>query len=140
MKVYMQPHLPAGMTKGAIFRENEYAWEISAFPEALREAAALGYACLGGQFWFLLCDGSVYEFYWLEADSSERAANEPWCEYVKRSCDEVWSRFEKLRSETDFNEEAKEFHSLKSVAPNDKVKLLFNAYFVTEKELSALEP
>jgi hypothetical protein len=57
----MNDSLPPELTQGAILRDKEYAWELSDFPQALHRAPALGYACLGGQFWFLVSDVSLYE-------------------------------------------------------------------------------
>ncbi len=62
--------LPASFVYGAIVRDREYAWDLAAFPEALRLAPDLGYACLGEQFWMILTSGALYEPYWLDADSS----------------------------------------------------------------------
>jgi hypothetical protein len=65
----MKAELPAELSQGAILRDKEYAWELSAFPAALRIAPSLGYACLGGQIWFVLRDDSLYEPFWLEANA-----------------------------------------------------------------------
>ena len=56
----MEDLLPTELTSGAILRSGEYAWEPSAFPAALQQAPNLGYACLGGQFWFLLKFGGGF--------------------------------------------------------------------------------
>ena len=93
----------------------------------------MGYACLGGQFWFLLADGSLYEPFWLEANSGERGKNEAWPEYKSRSCLEVAEAFDALMRTTNFEREAAQFKSLE--AP---YSILFNAYFVTESELVEL--
>jgi hypothetical protein len=92
----MDDALPPEMTEGTIFRDREYAWELPAFPVALRYAPSFAYACLGGQFWFLLPDNSLYEPFWLEANASDRAAGEAWSEYAIRSCEEVLARFNAL--------------------------------------------
>ena len=68
--------LPSELAKGAILRDKEYAWELSAFPKALEIAPALGYACLGGQFWFMLPDNTLYEPFWLEANSNDRTSGD----------------------------------------------------------------
>jgi ABC-type transport system substrate-binding protein len=125
--------LPPALSQGAIVRDGEYAWELIAFPAALQKAPDLGYACLGGQFWFFLSDGSLYEPFWLEANSGERGANETWPDYKSRSCSEVAKAFEALAKETDFEKEAAQFKSLQG-----PFSILFNAYFVTEAELVRL--
>lgn len=122
--------LPPTLSQGAILRQGEYAWDLDAFPAALEKAPDLGYACLGGQFWFLLSDGSIYEPFWLEANSGERSANEAWPDYKARSCSEVGKAFKALVEETDFGKEAAQFKSLQT-----PFSILFNAYFVTEAEL-----
>jgi len=129
----MDDAIPAELTEGAILRDREYAWEVSAFPIALQRAPNLGYACLGGQFWFLLQDGSLYEPFWLEAKPADRDAGEPWSEYAHRSCAEVLARFAALAGTTDFDREAGRFRSLES-----SFRLMFNAYFVTEQQFLAL--
>jgi hypothetical protein len=125
--------LPALLSQGAICREGEYAWELNAFPAALQNGPNLGYACLGGQFCFLLADGSLYEPFWLEANSVEKGANETWPDYKFRSCLEVAEGFTALVKKTDFEKEAAQFKSLQS-----PFGVLFNAYFVTEAELASL--
>ena len=128
----MNDELPPELIEGAILRDGEYAWELSAFPVALRHAPSSGYACLGGQFWFLLTDNSLYEPFWLEANSLDRTADEAWSEYARRSCEEVLVRFDALVKATDFDQEASKFRSLES-----SFRLMFNAYFVTEQQFSA---
>src|SRR5215469_17395662 len=103
MKVFMDFLLPPELTEGAILRDKEYAWELADFPQALQRAPALGYACLGGEFWFLLSDDSLYEPFWVEA-SCDRAQDEPWSDFLNRSCSEVLSQFNTLVSKTDFAE------------------------------------
>lgn len=132
-RVFTHDALPAELIEGAVLRDREYAWELSTFPGALRHAPSFGYACLGGQFWFLLSDDSLCEPFWLEANSSDRAAGEAWSEYARRSCEEVLVRFNVLVKATDFDQEARKFRSLQS-----SFRLMFNAYFVTERQLSAL--
>jgi hypothetical protein len=130
--------LPQNITIGALRRGDEYAWDLSVFPAALKAAPHLGYACLGGQPWFLLPDGSVFELYWLEADSADRGVDEQWPDYAKRSCNEVLSGFKCLVEHTDFNEEVNKLRCLQSSSVDERPRLLFNASFVTELEFSAL--
>ena len=131
----MDAALPPDIRKGATLRGNEYGWAVSSFPNALTKAEAGGYACLGGQFQFRLDDGSTCEMYWLEADSGERTADEPWADYSRRSCAQVMRRFQHLMSETDFGKEA-----LSWPVPIDPVKnLVFVAYFVRETDWSGLQ-
>jgi len=125
--------LPAELTSGSIFRSGEYAWEPSTLPAALKQAPGLGYACLGGQYWFLLPDNSLYEPFWLEANSSDKFEMEAWSNYAQRSCDEVLVAFKALVERTDFDEEARKFISLER-----PFRLMFNAYFVTERQFYRL--
>jgi hypothetical protein len=136
----MDISLPPELVKGAILRGKEFVWELSAFPNAAKNAPALGYACLGGQFWFILPDNTVYEIYWLEVNSNDKASDESWLEFASRSCFEVQSRFKALMIESDFIEEVKKFESFALVdeTAKSKMSLLFNAYFVTEQEFSSL--
>lgn len=129
----MEEMLPAELAIGAIFRTGEYAWEPSTFPMALQQAPGLGYACLGGQFWFLLPDNSLYEPFWLEANSSDKSEGEAWPDYARRSCDEVLVSFKALVERTDFDEEARKLDSLEK-----PFRLMFNAYFVTERQFISL--
>jgi hypothetical protein len=133
----MENALPSELAKGAILRDKEYAWELSAFPKALESAPALGYACLGGQFWFVLSDNMLYELFWLEANSNDQAPGESWPDYANRSCSEVQSGFAALVNETNFIDEARRYTSFAPVDElgQSKMRLLFNAYFVTEQEL-----
>lgn len=130
----MNDELPHELTEGAILRYGEYAWELSAFPAALQRAPALGYACLGGQIWFLFPDDAVYEPFWLEANAKDRTTDEAWPEYSRRSCEEVLARFNALVNGTDFDQECRKFRSLQPL-----VRVLINAYFVIESEFSALK-
>jgi hypothetical protein len=134
--------LPDELTDGAILRDKEYAWDLSAFPRALERAPGLGYACLGGQPWFLLPDNTLYEPFWLEADSTDRAPTETWPEDAQRSCVEVLSKFNSLVHSTNFAEEAKKFGTFESIGVDElnlKIRTLFNAYFVTEQGLRSLK-
>ena len=98
------PTLPPDITQGATLQGNEYGWIISLFPDAVVAAKKYNYACLGGQFQFRLPDGGTCEMYWLSADSTNRANEEPWQDFSCRSCDEVLERFHALVSKTDFRE------------------------------------
>jgi len=129
----MKDALPLELIEGAILRDNEYAWDPTAFPMVLRLAPSFGYACLGGQFWFLLPDNSLYEPFWLEANARDRTAGESWSQYAWVSCAEVLAGFNALITGIDFDEEAKKFGSLQS-----SFRVLFNAYFLTESEYSSL--
>jgi hypothetical protein len=136
MDILLSPKL----SEGAILRDKEYAWELAAFPIALENAPLLGYACLGGQFWFLLPDNTLYEPFWLEANAEDRAQGEPWPEFSRRSCAEVLLNFKALMNSTNFIEEARKFGSFDPIddSGRSKVRLLFNAYFVTAQEFNSL--
>jgi hypothetical protein len=128
--------LPAIITQGATLRGNEYGWEIDAFPNALAHAEALGYGCLGGQFQFVLPDATC-EMYWLSADSSERAKNEAWSTYSRRSCSEVLDGFQRLVTNTDFKKQASQWPAVKAAMERGldlMSALIFVAYFVSEAE------
>lgn len=127
-------HLPPDVLIGASLRGNEYGWAISDFSNALTNAEAHGYACLGGQFQFRLPDGRVCEMYWLDADSLDRRNGESWDEYSHRSCREVLERFRKRVAETNFAKEAASWHLSENVISS----LVFVAYFVTEDDLAEL--
>jgi hypothetical protein len=133
----MDSLLPQELTEGAILRDKEYAWELADFPQALQRAPDLGYACLGGQFWFLVSEVSLYEPFWLEANASDRMADEDWSAYARRSCEEVLARFKRCLLETDFKEAAGKFGT-SEVDRDDALHWLFNAYFVSEKEFLSL--
>jgi hypothetical protein len=125
--------LPSEIALGATLRGNEYGWSISAFPDALANAQARGYACLGGQFQFRMDGGSICEMYWLSADAKERASEESWADYCRRSCSEVFEKFQYLISVTDFKKESTGWASI----PVDLNRhLVFVAYFVTEADLA----
>jgi hypothetical protein len=133
----MNAPLPPELTIGTTLRDNEYAWELLAFPEALQRAPALGYACLGGQFWFVLSETSLYEPFWLEANPSDKQTDEAWSVYARRSCEEVLVGFNTLLKETDFTKEASKF-SVPEVDLAPQLHWMFNAYFVTEPEYLSL--
>ena len=137
----MNHNLPVELTQGATLADKEYAWSISSFPSALATAPRLGYACLGGQFQLRFADGSIFEFFWLEANPSERKEGEPWDNYANRSCDEVLAEFNNLLKTTDFEAEALKYESLRSRVGSGSGYLeclVFNAYFVSESDLAEL--
>jgi len=126
--------LPTELISGATLAGNEYAWDLSDFPDAIRRAAGLGYACLGGQFQFRTPWGTC-EMYWLNADSSERKAGEPWPRYAERSCEEVLAAFQEIIKATDFSIEAKKWPTVPELSdswPKARQYLCFVAYFVSE--------
>jgi hypothetical protein len=98
----MANRLPEELTRDAELKDGEYAWSISSFPDALLLAPTIGFACLGGQFQLRLDPDTIYELYWVEANSSGRNSSESWTSYAARSCSEVSERFtscEQLTSE-----------------------------------------
>jgi hypothetical protein len=134
--------LPPEILEGATQRGHEYGWKLAAFPDVLRKAEALGYACVGGQFQACWSDGSVCEMYWLNADSRERAAGESWSDYSRRSCQEVSRGFQRLMARTDF---AKEVASWRGDLKAELARgldatsiLMFVAYFISEAEADRL--
>lgn len=131
--------LPAELVEGTSIAGNEYGWPLDRFPEAARLSAALGYACLGGQFQFRAPIGTC-EMYWLNADSAERQTGESWNSYCNRSCAEVLDRFRKVVAETNFQAEATKWPELQTAIGNGldiESTLAFVAHFVSESEWSA---
>lgn len=125
--------LPSHLLARAVPSGNEVGWKCSDFPAVLRGAAAEGFACLGGQFQWVLPDGRC-EPYWLNADARPRQLGESWAVYVQRTAAEVAEGFELLLCTTDFDAEAEKWQYLKekkarSVPVNDY--LVFIAYFTT---------
>ena len=96
--------LPPQISNRASISGNEYGWELSAFPDALRSAEGLGSPVLAVSF--SSAADAVYEMYWLDADATERTVGEPWSAYCHRSCNEVGERFNALVAETAFQAEA----------------------------------
>ena len=133
----MNALLPPELTQGAILRDQEYAWELSDFPQALQRAPSLGYACLGGQFWFIVSEVSLYEPFWLEANASDKMVDEDWSAYALRSCEDVLTEFNRCLRETDFREAAGKF-ATSEVDRTPDLHWMFNAYFVTEQEFQSL--
>jgi hypothetical protein len=125
--------LPPDVANGATLSDNEYGWRVSAFPEALNAAKSHGLVCLGGQFQFRL-SGSIYEMYWLNADSTDRRSGETWADYAHRSCSEVLDKFNQLVSKTDFAKEATNWGLHASATEG----LVFVACFETEASLAEL--
>lgn len=125
--VVLPPHLLAS----AVPSGNEFGWRSADFPAVLQSAAAEGFACLGGQFQWVLPDATC-EPYWLNADSRPKQPEESWAAYVRRAEIEVEDGFEILLRTTDFNAEVEKWQHLKNkktqgVSVNDY--LVFVAYF-----------
>lgn len=140
MNLKLQDELPPDVLAGATLRGNEYGWNISDFPHALKKAEGYELACLGGQFQFRVEDGTC-EMYWLASDSTERHSGEPWAEYSKRSCAEVRKGFSKLVNDTDFARQALDWPLLKTKITegfDPLLSLVFVAYFITEKGFAKL--
>jgi hypothetical protein len=134
--------LPPEVLEGATRRGTEYGWKLAAFPDALRKAEALGYACVGGQLQARWSDGSVCEMYWLTADSRGRDVGESWSEYSRRSCQEVSCGFQRLMAKTDFAKEVAAWRDdLKAELARGLEAtsiLAFVAYFISEAEADRL--
>ena len=127
--------LPPELARGALQNRKEFAWPVDVFPGVVAAAPGLGYACLGGQFQFLLSGGKIFELYWLSADSQERKAGEPWSEFAARSCMEVAQGFMVLLQSAAFQDEAEKFKRLEAgTVDASRSKLVFCAYFVSETE------
>jgi hypothetical protein len=138
----MADRLPEELTRGADLRHGEYAWSIGSFPDALVLAPTLGFACLGGQFQLRPDPNTIYELFWVEANSSEKLPGESWTSYAERSCSEVSEQFTSLLRTVDFRKEALKFKSLDSLLLSGTdllVMSVFNAYFVNESEFQNLK-
>jgi hypothetical protein len=127
--------LPDSILSRATPSGQEHGWSIADFPDVLDEAANLGFACLGGQFQFLLPDGTC-EVYWLNADSTPRLPNETWRDYVFRAARQVRDAFTRICAETDFIQQARDWPFLRDKLADphfDVLKhLIFVAYFNSE--------
>jgi hypothetical protein len=140
--VNMADTLPEELTREADLRHGEYAWSISSFSAALVLAPTLGFACLGGQFQLRPDSDTIYELYWLEANSSERLPGESWKSYTERSCSEVSKQFTSLRGSVDFEKEALKVRSIDPLLFSRLEKMeppVFCAYFISEKEFENLK-
>jgi hypothetical protein len=134
--------LPEALTREADLRHREYAWSINSFSAALLLAPTLGFACLGGQFQLRPDPDTIYEVYWLEANSSERLPEESWKSYADRSCSEISSQFASLLGSVDFETEALKFRSIDPLLFSKLEKMeppVFCAYFVDETEFENLK-
>ncbi|MEM8559618.1 MAG: hypothetical protein AAGG50_17495 [Bacteroidota bacterium] len=103
-------------------------------PEVIDAAEAVALANLGGQPQFIYPD-ATYEPYWLSADSGEQREGETWTAYVRRSAAEVRAAFERIRSEVDFEAEARRFSFLTDkLEQNEPIMphLFFVLYFASE--------
>ena len=127
--------LPPELVAGATLRGNEYAWSVEAFPDALRLAKSLGFACPGGNFQFRL-PNAICEMYWLSADAATRRDDEPWSAFVSRTFDEVLEQFQNLLATVDFCAEAKKWPKVPELSGVDARPLdylCFQAYFNDEE-------
>ena len=127
-------HLPSEVLETAYRSGLEFGWRVEQFPSALRLAATKGFACIGGQFQWVLPDGTC-EAYWLNADAAPRQPDETWPNFAVRCEQQVLESFAQLVSSVNFDIEADRFEFLKnkkaqgiSIAEH----LLFVAYFSSE--------
>lgn len=127
--------LPLHLLIRAVKSGGEFGWRKEDFLAALHEAASEGFACIGGQFQWVLPDGTC-ELYWLNADASPRIPNESWASYVKRSEEEVEKGYECILRTSDFNEESNKFDFLrekKAEGISLDEYLVFIAYFKSSR-------
>jgi hypothetical protein len=73
MMAHPEERLPAYLRAKAVRSGNEFGWHRDSVLRTLAAARDAGLACLGGQVQFLFDDGTC-ELYWLNFDSSKRAA------------------------------------------------------------------
>lgn len=100
-----EEHFPASVLAKAHRSGNEYGWPLEAVEETIAAAQTVGLVTIGGQPQFCLPDGTC-EMYWLNADATPRRLGESRDDYVRRSAEEVVSRFRALVAKTDFAKEA----------------------------------
>ena len=123
--------LPPDVLETAIHSGHELGWRMEQFPAALKRAAAAGVACVGGQFQWVLPDGTC-EAYWLNADAAPRQPEEPWPKFVARCEQLVLDGFNNLAASVNFDIEADRFEFLKDKKAQGislAEYLLFVAYF-----------
>ena len=126
--------LPDDLLEGATLRGREYGWPPSVFPAIVARAQEHGLGCLGGQFQFRV-PRATCEMYWLNADPSTRSSDEPWPQYVARTCTEVLAGFRHLLKSTDFRAEAARWADvpeLSGPSASPEQYLCFVAYFVEQ--------
>lgn len=128
--------LPESMLRIADQSSNEEAWKPTDFPAVLKMATRNHIVCLGGQFQFRGSIGTA-EMYWIDADSTEKRAEEKWDEYVLRANREVLEIFEKRMKETDFDKEAENWTQIQGALKRKEIRdpkdhLVFVAYFKHE--------
>lgn len=100
--------LPSSALAKAIRSGNEYGWTLTDVPEVINAAEAIGLANLGGQPQFIFPDATC-ELYWLNAYPGARGEEKAWTDYVHRSARGTREAFERICSETDFEEAARQF-------------------------------
>lgn len=128
---------PRSVVANADLRGNEYAWKPVDFPDALAEAARLGYRCIGGEFQFRFPDG-IYDMYWLNTDApDDRARGEEWPAYVGRCETVVRTKFQSVMASTNFRREAESFGFVRERPVYEKADpleyLVVVAYFENER-------
>lgn len=126
---------PRSVIANADLRGNEYAWKPLDFPNALAEAARVGYRCVGGQFQFRFPDGTC-EMYWLDSSAPDREPGEAWSTYVERCEVAVRTGFSALMASTDFLREAESWSFIRDKMADENADplqhLVFVAYFENE--------
>ena len=128
--------LPEILLKNAVPSGKEFGWKIKDFEEAINIAISCNLACLGGQFQWMLPNGTC-EAYWLNSDATKKPESEPWSQYVLRSNEEVLLGFNIILSSIDFEFESNKFEFLKlekQKGININNYLIFIAYFVNQSE------
>jgi hypothetical protein len=128
--------LEAVRHKASVSVGGEHAWRQHDVEEVLREAVAVGLACLGGQVQFQTREG-ICEAYWLNFDPQPQRESEAWSDYASRSSDEAQEGFRRLCQQTDFRSVAMEWEFLQqgraeSYDPLDD--LWFVLYFTTQDD------
>ena len=128
--------LPTDILSKAVLSGKEYGWRRQDIVDAIKAAASVGLAVLGGQVQFVLSDGTC-ELYWMNYDSTDRNPDEPWESFVNRSSEETLAGLQHIMSHDLVQEGVSNFGFLKekqSQGVKLEDSLLFIVYFQTEKE------
>jgi hypothetical protein len=126
--------------KAAVSVGGEHAWRQDDVEEVVRQAEAVGLACLGSQVQFQTSEG-ICEAYWLNFDPEPRREGEPWPDYVERSAGEALDAFHQLCRRTDFRSVAQEWDFVRTKVESNAYDPVDDLWFVlgfaTESTLRA---
>lgn len=115
--------------RAAVSSGGEHAWRQQDVEKAIVAARDAGLACLGGQVQFQLPEGTC-EAYWLNYDTGDRRAGEPWSDFVRRSAAEVLTSVHRLCRETDFRQAALEWDFIRQRVESEQLDPIQHLWFV----------